>query len=199
MVPKGGFSQVASSGGITPHCESECSAQTKVSTGSSSPPLATHTALRGKKGHGVYHTTSHCRRWEKGGGVKERKERRGKDKQHRAKRRKRMRGRGGQKGTKMSFSLEDSCSSQRQKSWCWRSAYRELKQRLPWHGALSPCMLSWLYFHVHVRGLNSSPQMSIDLQKLWTTEIHSAGNQFHLKWRKHPVWAQLSLALSRSV
>lgn len=48
-LPKGEFSQVASSGGMTPHCESECSAKTKLSTGSSSPALATRTALREKK------------------------------------------------------------------------------------------------------------------------------------------------------
>lgn len=46
-LPKGEFSQVASSGGMTPHCESECSAKTKLSTGSSSPALAT--ALRERK------------------------------------------------------------------------------------------------------------------------------------------------------
>lgn len=34
---------------MTPHCESECSAKTKLSTGSSSPSLATHTALRERK------------------------------------------------------------------------------------------------------------------------------------------------------
>lgn len=33
-LPKGEFSQVASLGGLTPHCESECSAKTKLSTGS---------------------------------------------------------------------------------------------------------------------------------------------------------------------
>lgn len=60
-LPKGEFSQVASSGGMTSHCESECSAKTKLSTGSSSPVLATRTALRGKKGHGVYHTSVHVR------------------------------------------------------------------------------------------------------------------------------------------
>lgn len=47
--PKGEFSQVASSGGMTLHCESDCSAKTKLSTGSSSPALATHTALRERK------------------------------------------------------------------------------------------------------------------------------------------------------
>ena len=34
---------------MTPHCESECSAKTKLSTGSSSPALATRTALRERK------------------------------------------------------------------------------------------------------------------------------------------------------
>lgn len=48
-MPKGEFSQVASLGGMTPHCESECSAKTKLSTGSSSPALATRTALRERK------------------------------------------------------------------------------------------------------------------------------------------------------
>lgn len=48
-LPKGEFSQVASSGGMTPHCESECSAKTKWSTGSSSPALATSTALGERK------------------------------------------------------------------------------------------------------------------------------------------------------
>lgn len=48
-LPKGELSQVASSGGMTPHCESECSAKTKLSTGNSSPALATRTALRERK------------------------------------------------------------------------------------------------------------------------------------------------------
>lgn len=34
---------------MTPHCESECSAKTKLSTGNSSPALATRTALRERK------------------------------------------------------------------------------------------------------------------------------------------------------
>lgn len=34
---------------MTPHCESECSAKTKLSTGRSSPALATRTALRERK------------------------------------------------------------------------------------------------------------------------------------------------------
>lgn len=34
---------------MTPHCESECSAKTKLSTGSSSPAMATRTALRERK------------------------------------------------------------------------------------------------------------------------------------------------------
>lgn len=36
-------------GGATPHCKSERSANTKLSTGGSSPALATHTALRERK------------------------------------------------------------------------------------------------------------------------------------------------------
>lgn len=48
-LPKGEFSQVASSGGMTSHCESECSAKTKLSTGSSTPALATRSALRERK------------------------------------------------------------------------------------------------------------------------------------------------------
>lgn len=72
-LPKGEFSQVASSGGMTPHCESECSAKTKLSTGSSSPALATHTALRGKKGHGVYHTSLHWGGWRQEDGEGERR------------------------------------------------------------------------------------------------------------------------------
>lgn len=48
-LPKGELSQVASLGGMTPHCESECSAKTKLSTGNSSPALATRTALRERK------------------------------------------------------------------------------------------------------------------------------------------------------
>lgn len=47
--PQGGLSQVASLGGMTLHWESECSPQTKLSAGSSSPALATRTALRGRK------------------------------------------------------------------------------------------------------------------------------------------------------
>lgn len=46
-LPKGGFSQVASLGEMSQHCE--CSANTKVSNGSSPPSLATHTALRERK------------------------------------------------------------------------------------------------------------------------------------------------------
>lgn len=47
--PIGEFSQVASLGEMTLHCESECSANTKLSTGRSSPALATCTALRERK------------------------------------------------------------------------------------------------------------------------------------------------------
>lgn len=57
-LPKGGFSQVASLGGMSPHSESECSSQTKLSRGSSPAAVATCAGLRGKRGHGVYHTSA---------------------------------------------------------------------------------------------------------------------------------------------
>lgn len=59
-LPKGGVSQVASLEGMSPHSESECSSQTKLSRGRSSAAVATCAGLRGKRGHGVYHTSADC-------------------------------------------------------------------------------------------------------------------------------------------